>query len=60
MRRANNDFVGFLKTYLFTERPILKEEHGATRRAAMAAAAANVPRSAGFRSAHLKDGEQVT
>jgi hypothetical protein len=30
MRRANNDFVGFLKTYLFTEGPILKEEHGAT------------------------------
>src|SRR5262252_3581227 len=32
MRRANNDFAGFLKTYLFTEGPILKEEHGATRR----------------------------
>jgi hypothetical protein len=27
LRRNNDDFAGFLKTYLFTEEPILQIEH---------------------------------
>jgi hypothetical protein len=52
IRRANSDFAGFLKTYLFTEGSILAEEQAATA----PSAGGRSPSARGFAIGSLKDG----